>query len=66
MKTKKFSKRLALNKKTIANLANAEMNAVKGGYETEIAAYCESEICSVIYTFCDDVCPYTRVRTICD
>ena len=66
MKTKKINKRLTLNKKTIVNLANAEMNAAKGGYETEIGAYCDSEICSVIHTFCDDVCPFTRIRTICD
>jgi len=31
MKTKKFEKKLVLNKKTIAHLANGELNAAKGG-----------------------------------
>lgn len=31
MKTKKFNKRLALNKTTIANFINKEMKNVKGG-----------------------------------
>jgi hypothetical protein len=38
MKTKKFQKKLALNKKTIANLADIKMAAIKAGllYESEI------------------------------
>lgn len=31
MRTKKFEKKFALNKKTIANLGNEQMNHVKGG-----------------------------------
>jgi len=31
MKTKKVNKKLSLNKKTIANLGNNEMNGVHGG-----------------------------------
>jgi len=31
MKTKKFSKKLTLNKKTIADLINSEMKGVYGG-----------------------------------
>jgi hypothetical protein len=31
MKTKKFAKKLTLNKKTIANLGNEQLNQVKGG-----------------------------------
>jgi natural product precursor len=31
MKTKKFAKKLALNKRTIASLNNGEMNKVLGG-----------------------------------
>jgi natural product precursor len=31
MKAKKFSKKLTLNKKTIANLENKKMNAIRGG-----------------------------------
>ena len=34
MKTKKFSKKLELNKKTIANLNNEALNSVKGGRVT--------------------------------
>jgi hypothetical protein len=32
MKTKRFDKKLILNKKTIALLNNGEMNVVAGGY----------------------------------
>jgi hypothetical protein len=35
MKTKKFPFKLALNKKTIANLNPGEMNGVLGGWRTE-------------------------------
>jgi natural product precursor len=35
MKTKKFNKKLSLNKKTIANLGNNELNYVLGGYPTD-------------------------------
>jgi natural product precursor len=31
MKAKRFLKKLTLNKKTIANLENKEMNAIRGG-----------------------------------
>jgi hypothetical protein len=31
MKTKKFEKKLTLNKKTVADLANSEMNKANGG-----------------------------------
>jgi hypothetical protein len=31
MKTKRFDKKLVLNKTTIADLSNLEMNAVQGG-----------------------------------
>jgi hypothetical protein len=34
MKTKKFSKKLSLNKKTIAHLNDAHMTEVKGGEDT--------------------------------
>jgi hypothetical protein len=33
MKTKRFGKKLVLNKKTIAHLENVRMNAVKGGIQ---------------------------------
>ena len=43
MKTKSFSKKLTLNKKTIANLRNDEMNGVHGGLRpcTRIDPTCE-------------------------
>ena len=31
MKTKKFDKKLILNKKTVAHLGNSQLDAVKGG-----------------------------------
>ena len=61
---KSFNKTLVLNKKTVAHLNPREMNAARGGYETEIAEYCESEICSIVASFCPDC--LTQVRTICD
>ena len=33
MKTKKFGKRLGLNKKTIANLSDGQLGIVKGGMD---------------------------------
>ncbi|NIM16932.1 MAG: rSAM-modified peptide [Candidatus Aminicenantes bacterium] len=36
MKTKKFSEKLKLNKKTIAHLDNDEMNVVYGGIRTAL------------------------------
>ncbi|MCX6579019.1 MAG: class I lanthipeptide [Candidatus Aminicenantes bacterium] len=38
MKTKKFDKKLALNKKTIADLSNGEMGKIQGGgYDTALS-----------------------------
>ena len=34
MKTKKFGKKLGLNKKTIANLSDGQLGIVKGGMPT--------------------------------
>ena len=51
MKTKKFNKKLAFNKSTIANLENLEMISVKGRGETD--DNCDSEN---PYTLCA-VCP---------
>lgn len=34
MKTKQFNKRLSLNKKTVVNLSNNELNNVQGGVFT--------------------------------
>lgn len=34
MKTKRFNNKLTLNKKTVANLSDAEMNRQRGGGDT--------------------------------
>lgn len=44
MKTKKFNKKLSLNKKTIANLVNKELNDVRGGIsEGTDCGFCNTE-----------------------
>lgn len=45
MKVKTIEKKLFLNKKTVANLANDELNAVKGGVPS--------------YPACDSIVGYT-------
>ena len=40
MKTKKFTKKLTLNKRTVSNLNADEMNAVHGGDETNEPTIC--------------------------
>ena len=50
MKTKKFSKMLVLNKKTIANLESHDMGAIKGG------DYADPITCTQ-YTYCHVGCP---------
>jgi len=41
MKAKKFEKKLNLNKKTIANLVNDELGAIKGGISGSVCiTYC--------------------------
>jgi hypothetical protein len=51
MKTKKLSKKLVLNKKTIANLKNDEMKGVYGG---EIATTLWSNCILCSYPVCKD------------
>jgi natural product precursor len=72
MKTKNFSKKLVLKKKTVANLNTGEMNDVKGGtgFFCQTDATCTFD-CSDHYTClsympCDDTldvvaCPYCTV-----
>jgi len=67
MKTKKFDKKLALNKTTVANLNNAQMNDLKGGApNTRITCpicdtleSCFATLCTICMsipeTFCDCV-----------
>ena len=56
MKTKKLSKKLRLNKKTVTNLNNYEMSLLKGGlkWESDIPTECCAtpqctQSCSIIY-----------------
>jgi hypothetical protein len=48
MKSKKFEKKLTLNKKTIVNLSEATMKNAQGGLITK-----ESECCTINATYCD-------------
>lgn len=60
MKAKRFSKRLFLNKKTVANLdANAMGNAKGGGtFITNCTCdyYCETESCNTICFIPESLC----------
>jgi hypothetical protein len=68
MKTKKFSKKLSLNKKTIANLGHGEKKKILAGYITYTCGYggqtCPGEYtCDGGYT-CDVGC--TQTCNTCD
>lgn len=65
MKTITFNKKLALNKKTIVNLTNNEMNQVNAGVDTTFAGSCTSEPVTSCGTSWD-VCDPTICATICD
>ena len=54
MKTKKFNKKLSLNKKTIVSLNNLEMDSVKGLGPSDGCEF--TEICGTTYGHCDDHC----------
>ena len=66
MKTKKLSKKLVLNKKTISNLNGDQLNQVKGG-EPWTEGYC-TEICNTADTLCECVtwpeCTGPRLCTV--
>ena len=67
MRTKKFAKKLALNKSTVANLNHGQMSGLKGGgWDTKITCpfcnsidSCEETLCTICMsipeTFCDCV-----------
>jgi natural product precursor len=51
MKTKQFEKRLTLNKKTIADLSDEQMNRVKGGCASRPGeTSCNTYWCTYILT----------------
>ena len=59
MKTKKFSKKLSLNKATVADLNNSQMKAAHGG-----APWTSLDILNKCYTRCDTgICCPTIYRT---
>jgi hypothetical protein len=69
MKTKKFSKRLALNKKTIANLSGEMQKLVKGGdFTCPGCGYtCPGyETCYTCGETCGETCPATCTYATCD
>jgi hypothetical protein len=59
MKTKKLVKKLVLNKESVANLGNQEMNAVHGGYPmtwmVSRCYTCETNV-SKCWTWCGETC----------
>lgn len=61
MKTKKFNKTLALNKMTIANLGDGEMNRIQGGVSTDFQS-CDSYCASI----CPVKCPTPQDTAHCD
>jgi len=55
MKTKKINTKLVLNKKTIVNLPNNAMTALKGGKSGDICPptyVCATRVCTVSCTTC--------------
>lgn len=74
MKTKKFSKKLALGKQTIANITNHHMQELRGG-RPSILPICDtiddwtcnpSDFTCVTYCdTCNTVCPQSCGKTIC-
>ena len=60
MKPIKFSKKLRLNKETIADLNSTEMNAANGGAAEKctVAEWCpETDSCPNTVTVCQTDCP---------
>jgi natural product precursor len=64
MKQKKFSKKLSLGRKTIANLDSRNMDHVKGGAYTDTVCTQEVTCSDPAYCATED-CPNTRPRAIC-
>lgn len=56
MKTQKFNKKLVLNKNTIANLNNSEMNGLFAGKDAPIKPIPETE----------ELCPSFTCISVCD
>ena len=59
MKSKAFSKKLSLNKKTVANLNNKEMQGIYGGETVEptiCKTRCVTDCVMCTMTRCSDCC----------
>lgn len=52
MKTKRFDRKLNLNKKTVSNLAKGDMGGVKGGGATYNTCYYTCESCDTRLNTC--------------
>lgn len=71
MKPKKFSNKLILNKKTITNLNQGDLGAVRGGNKTGIT--CVPRGCDTVFFSCEEsACPtcapscfYTECQSEC-
>jgi len=58
MKTKKFGEKLALNKKTIANLGNVQLGKVRGGVSGYATGCCPTEVTNLDCTLLTcETCP---------
>jgi natural product precursor len=70
MKTKKFNKKLALNKQTISNINNDEMNVLRGGDSIDtlcpVKTCPPTRTCQTWCTICITNEPYScPLQTIC-
>lgn len=59
MKARKMSKKISLNKSTVVNLNESQMEAVQGGFPVPPPTYtcgeCYSDLCT--YTYCTLIYP---------
>jgi hypothetical protein len=54
MKTREFNKKLVLNKKTVVNLNQEDLQSIKGGYEKTTLYWCVSRnYCSELPRICE-------------
>jgi hypothetical protein len=67
MNTKKFEKKLVLNKRTVIDLQDQQMGAVHGGIKTDYT--CGGYTCGTIcdtYLSCGYTCLVTSCKTQCN
>lgn len=64
MKAKKINKKLFLNKVTVTNLNNIELNSVQGGDSNGTDTSCECTTSAESYC-CTDSCGYLSCVKIC-